>query len=356
MYLRYSKRRYLQFYRGFDRFRMKCFFHQALLHWGYSARQCIIDNTNLARLRGLGKEAIIVPEMEAFAKQYGFGFFCHALKHANRKAGEERSFWTVETNFFPGRSFQNLEDLNRQALEWSTVRLEHRAQGKSHLIPVKAFEHERSFLIQLPGHLPAPYRTHTRAVDEYGYAAFDGNFYWVPGEGRQTVTVIEYAVTIKICRDRQCLAEYSLPAESVRNQPFHPRGLSAPPHKPHQRKQPALEEEKQLRALSPSVSGYVDFILQTPGIYRHEHLRRLLALSRKMTPELFVKSVERAHKYRIIDLPTLQRIAQLYLEEGSGDLPWVQVDETFRQREAYLEGSLTEAPDLSIYQTPPDHE
>ena len=30
IYLRYSKRRYLRFYRAFDRFKMKCFFHEAL--------------------------------------------------------------------------------------------------------------------------------------------------------------------------------------------------------------------------------------------------------------------------------------------------------------------------------------
>src|SRR5687768_8298873 len=51
IYLRYSKRRYIRFYRKFDRFRMKCFLHEALLHWGYTAKICIIDNTNLARLR-----------------------------------------------------------------------------------------------------------------------------------------------------------------------------------------------------------------------------------------------------------------------------------------------------------------
>ena len=356
MYLRYSKRRYLQFYRSFDRFRMKCFFHQALMHWGFSAHQCIIDNTNLARLRGAGKLAVINPEMEAFAKQYGFRFICHAIKHANRKAGEERSFWTVETNFLPGRTFQTLEDLNGQALEWSTVRMEHRPQGKGRLIPAKAFEHERSYLTALPAHLPAPYRPHNRGTDEYGYAAFDGNFYWVPGEGREPVSVIEYADQIKICRARECLAAYRLPADGVRNQPFHPPGGPAPRHKPRHRHQPAHEEEKRLRDIAPSVSLYVDFILKTPGIYRHEHLRRLLALSRKMTPELFIKSVERAHKYRIIDLPTLERIARLYLEEGM-PLPCVDIDENFREREAYQEGSITEAPDLSIYEkNHSDHE
>lgn len=65
LYLRYSKRRYLRFYRMFNRFRMKCFFDEALKFWAYSAPVCIIDNTNLARLRGTGKDAVIVPEMEA---------------------------------------------------------------------------------------------------------------------------------------------------------------------------------------------------------------------------------------------------------------------------------------------------
>jgi hypothetical protein len=85
IYLRYSKRRYLKFYRVFNRFVMKCFLHEALMFWEHAAAQCIIDNTNLARLRGVGKHAVIVPEMREFAKRYGFQFVCHELDHPNRK-------------------------------------------------------------------------------------------------------------------------------------------------------------------------------------------------------------------------------------------------------------------------------
>ena len=169
LYLRYSKRRYLQFFRKFNRFRMKCFLHTALMFWGYAGRICVIDNTNLARLRGTGRNAVIVPEMAAFATAHGFRFVCHEKGHANRKAGEERSFWTVETNFFPGRHFSSLEDLNQQALEWSTVRMEHRPVSKTGLIPAQAFEQERAALVALPAHLPAPYLCHERKTDQYGY-------------------------------------------------------------------------------------------------------------------------------------------------------------------------------------------
>jgi transposase len=353
LYLRYSKRRYLKFYRHFDRFRMKCFLHEALTGWGYAARQCIIDNTNLARLRGTGRHAVIVPEMAAFSRQYGFNFHCHELKHANRKAGEERSFWTVETNFLPGRTFADLADLNRQALTWATERMEHRPQTKLALIPAKAFEHERSFLVALPPHLPPPYQVLQRATDQYGYLTFDANYYWVPGTGREDVNVLQYADRLKIHRHRQCLAEYPLPAEGVRNQWFSPEGFPLPPHQPKNRREPTQEEEKRLRAIAPSVSAYLDWVLERKGLTRHRFLRSLLALSRKMSAELFVKSVERAARFRIEDIPTLERIVLLYLQQGIGGLPAAQVDEHFTQREAYLEGSLTEAPDLSIYQDPP---
>ncbi len=73
-----------------------------------------------------------------------------------------------------------------------------------------------------------------------------------------------------------------------------------------------------------------------------------------MSVELLSRSLERALKYRITSLETIERIALLYLQQGSGDLPLAPVDETFRQRESYQQGFLTEPPDLSIYQDPPE--
>ncbi len=354
LYLRYSKRRYLKFYRVFGRFQMKCFFHQALSFWGYVPRHCIIDNTNLARLRGTGRQAVMVPEMAAFAQQYGFEFICHEKRHANRKAGEERSFYTVETNFLPGRSFSHLEDLNQQALQWATVRMEHRPQTKAGIIPAKAFEHERTFLQPLPPYLPAPYKFYDRDVDQYGYIAVEGNFYWVPGTDRATVTVLHYADHLKIYRTRVCLAEYRLPADGVRQARFSPEGLPKPPHAPKNCKAPTQEEEKRLRAIAPVISAYLDWVLERKGPARHRFLRSLLALSRKMSAELFIPCIERAAKYRIEDISTIERIALLGLQQGAALLPVVAIDDQFTQREAYLEGSLTEAPDLSIYQDPKD--
>ncbi len=349
LYLRYSKRRYLKFYRAFNRFRMKCFLHEALTFWGYAARECIIDNTNLARLRGSGATALIVPEMERFGASYGFRFLCHALRHANRKAGEERSFWTVETNFLPGRTFQSLEDLNAQALEWATVRMEHRPQGKARLVPAKAFEHEYRFLLELPGHLPAPYQVHERGTDQYGYAAFEGNYYWVPGTKREDVKVLHYADRLTLYHARECLAEYPLPADGVKNAKFAPPGQPQPRHNPSNRRRPTEEEEKRLRAMGESVGRYLDFALKPKGIERHRFLRGLFALSREISPEVFLRTIERALRYRIVAMDTLRRMALLLMDASEQPLPAVDVDESFRTRDAYLEGRLTDAPDFSRY-------
>jgi len=356
LYLRYSKRRYLKFYRAFNRFKMKCFLHEALMYWGHAAPLCIIDNTNLARLRGTGSAAVIVPEMVAFAKQYGTEFICHALNHPNRKAGNERSFWTTETNFLPGRTFESLEDINRQAFEWATVRMANRPQGGTGLITAKAFEHERGYLVKLPAHLPAPCRVHERGTDQYGYAAFSGNYYWVPGTRRDAVKVLEYSDRLMLYKARECLAEYPLPADGVRNGRFSPEGQPEPRHKPSNHRKPTQQEEDRLRGMSESVAQYLDLVLKPMGQKRHGFLRKLFALSRKMTPALFIASIERAHKYRITDMTAIERIAALSITQGIGALPFTEIDESFRQRDSYLEGRLTDVPDLSVYENTQEDE
>ncbi len=349
IYLRYSKRRYLKFYRAFNRFAMKCFLHEALMFWRYAARNCIIDNTNLARLRGAGGSAVIVPEMDAFARSRGFQFVCHALDHPNRKAGNERSFWSVETNFLRGRTFESLEDLNQQAFEWATVRMEHRVLTKARVIPAQLFDHEQLYLHMLPKHLPAPYLTHRRVTDQYGYVAFGANYYWVPGTRRDDTKVLQYADRLKIFSHYECLAEYPLPPDGTRHQHYSPPGEPKPRHQPRGRRRDARLEEKRLRELGDEVSIYLDFALSAPGVQRHRFTRELFALSRKLTSEVFRKMADRARRYRIVELATLRRIAWLCLSQEDDVLPEVEVDGGFRQRPAYQEGYLTDQPDLSRY-------
>jgi len=368
LYFRYSKIRYLKFYRSFNRFRMKCFLHEALTFWGYAAQVCIIDNTNLARLRGSGKNAVMVPEMEQFARQYSFKFECHEIGHSNRKAGNERGFFTVVTNFFSGRSFDGLQDLNASALDWATRRMANRPVGKSGLIPARAFEDEKPFLKRLPCFVPAPYLVHKRQTDQYGYASFEGNFYWVPGSSLVEVTLLQYSDKLKLYHQRKLLAEYDLPADGVKNERFWPKGQSKPQHQPKHRKNPTTHEEQKLRAVSAGISAYLDFALkaglgrlpgqgaQPGGKPKHRFLRQLYNLQQKMALPLFVKTIDRALTYRITDLATLERIAVLLMRGENHELQFVEVDPSLKNRSSYLEGRFTDEVDFSYYEKILDNE
>jgi len=348
VYYRYSKQYYLKFYRSFNRFHMKCFFHEALSFYGYSAPVCIIDNTHLAVLRGTGKNAVMVPEMIEFTKRYGFHFQAHEIKHSDRKAGNERGFWTVETNFFPGREFSSMEDLNAQALEWATVRMANRPRGKAGLLPAKAFEHEKSFLTKLPEGLPPPYRVHERSIDQYGYIIFATNHYWIPSGERGSVKVLEYAGELKIVTGRRELACYPLPKQDVRNKIF-PENRPQLFQPKRGRDNASLDEERVLRAKGPEVSRYLDLLLSRKGTSKHRLIRQLFRLSQRLSPQLFLRVIQRAVRFRVNDMSTLEDMARLLVMDSDFCDFTADLDHDFQRRESFQEGEFTDSPDFSTY-------
>ncbi len=288
--------------------------------------------------------------MEQFARQYGFEFICHEVNHPNRKAGNERSFYTVETNFFPGRKFEDMEDLNRQAIEWATVRMANRPVSGTVLIPARAFEHEQAYLIKLPPYIPPPYLTHRRGTDQYGYVSFDGNFYWVPDGAGDEVSVLQYSKSLKIYHKRILLVDYPLPPDGVKNRSFSPQGVPRPGHQPKNRKHPTAQEEKKLRAAAVEVDEYLSFALKPKGTQKHRFIREMFSLYQKIALPLFIKTISRALKYRITDIKTVERIAILHISrDGDYETPLMEIDKEFKDRETYHEGRLTDDPDLAIY-------
>jgi hypothetical protein len=172
------------------------------MFWGYAATECIIKNTDLARLRGTGKNTVIVPEMEAFGKLHGF---CRiTIKRSCQPQGRRGAEVLYGGNkLVSERQDESLEDMNHQALDRSTVRMDNRPVAEKGLIPAEAFEHERSYLVKLPPHLPPPYLVHERATDQHGYISFDGNYHWVPETKREEVRVFEYGYRLKKVKSLQ---------------------------------------------------------------------------------------------------------------------------------------------------------
>ena len=358
LYFRYSKIRFIKFYFSDNRFNMKCFLDEALRYWGYCADICIIDNTCLAVWYGTGSNAVFHSEMIHFSQNYGFSWKAHALGHANRKAGKERNFLTLITNFVAGRVFISLEDLNRQAFDWATDRFAKRPQSKTKLIPIDTFEKEKAYLNKLPAYIPLPYEIikPDRIVDVYGYVAYDANYYWVPeyfhgnkSDRIKTVKVVRYASHIVLYYHTKELLRYNLPKAEVKNERFVPEGVSVR-YQPRHRKKTSHLEEKALRALGNTVSRYIDFVKSKECRLRqkHHYLRRLFLLSGKIAPSLFIRTIAQALQYRVDNVDTLSRIASQIMSRDSGASAGTAVtfNNEFMERDAYKEGCLNDERDI----------
>lgn len=351
LYYRFSKVRYVKFYRSFNKFAMKSFFHEATAFWKFVAGRCVIDNTSLAVRCGTGKNAIFHDDMNAFAKRLGFEWLAHELGHSDRKGGKERNFRTLNTSFFPGRSFRSLDDLNHQVFEWATEMYFRRPQEKTKLIPVELWEQEKPHLEPIPDYVEPPYQDHGRGSDKNGYVSMYANYYWVPGSKLERhLKVIEYPGRIKIFRNRQMLIEYPLKPEDVKYQQVWPDGVTAK-KKTGQTHLTSAEEEIKIRASGEIAVRYLEFIKSKEGAvhYRNRFIKNLYSLSLRIAPAVFQKALERALSYKINSCEAIDRIAVQMMRVDLQEWPEIAQARNFEQRSAYQDGRITDEPDLFSY-------
>ena len=348
LYYRYSKCRYLRFYSVFNRFMMKCFFHQAITYYGFSCRKCIIDNTHLAVDKGSGKNAIFSKEMVHFAKLYGFFWMAHEIKHSNRKAGVERGFRILETNFFPGRRFSSLEDLNDQAQRWCDS-FNNTPNKKTKLIPREQFQLEIPHMKKVSSSLPAPYLIHHRQIDQYGYIAFGCNSYWIPRSTTGEIALFQYADSIKIYGNKcKLLTEYPLPPFGVRDRIFTPKGIN-PGYRPRHHQVSMEAEEKYLLSLDKEMKEYLGKVLiGSSSTTKHRYLRMLFHLQRKMGKYLFLKAIFKSMEYGVYEVDRLEGIA-VNMMKGVESLSF-NIPKDKQLSENYITGEFTEPADFSRYE------
>jgi hypothetical protein len=206
---------FAQCYPTFNRFYAKIFLTEAFKFLDGAAERCTIDNTSVIIASGSGPDAVVAPEMAAFARRFGFTFVAHRIGDANRSAGVERSFHYIENNFYPGRDFSSLSDLNAQLRAWciqSNNTFRRHLQAK----PVDLFRTEQPQLKPLPPHIPEVYALHHRVVDLCGYVHLHTNRYSVPPEhiGRD-VELRETLDQVRVFARRQLIATHARQREGA---------------------------------------------------------------------------------------------------------------------------------------------
>ena len=113
-----------------------------------------------------------------FAVDIGFTPKVCRVRSPQTKGKVERLVYYVKDNFFPGRYFEDLGDLNRQSLGWCRS-VDSKTHGTTGEVPMLALKNEKLFALP-PQAVLGKYRWETRVVTREGLVSFDGIRYGVP--------------------------------------------------------------------------------------------------------------------------------------------------------------------------------
>jgi hypothetical protein len=311
--LAYSRRLFIQYYPRFTRFEAKAFLLDAVRFMDGACPVCIIDNTSVLLAAGAGADAVVAPEMLAFARTLGFRFRAHRVGNPDRKGRIERPFAYVEGNFLAGRSFRDWDDLNAQALAWCREVANHKPKRPLGMSAEAAYLIEKPHLQPLPDVLPPVYELLDRVVDLAGYVSVDTNRYSVPERFvGQAVAVYKLPAEIRISRKDQTIAAHPRlvgQRDSRSTVPGHHQAPARESHVP-------TPEAALLSADHPSLASYAAALKKRGHGWGRRALRRLIELKRTYPGAPFIAAVEHALHYRMFDLG---RLEALILERVAGD-------------------------------------
>jgi len=143
----------------------------------------------------------------ALAQHYGFTPRACAAYRAKTKGKVERPFRYVRQDFYLGREFRDLEDLNAQFTDWRGSVANRRRHGSTQRIVEALFALEQPQLAPLPA---GPYRTAVqleRRITRDGVVSVGHNFYSVPDGTRQRAVEVHALLDeVQIFEDSRLIA------------------------------------------------------------------------------------------------------------------------------------------------------
>lgn len=309
----YSRAIFAEVHARWSRFECRAFHTDAIMYFGGAASRCMIDNSSVIIAQGNGRNAIAAPSMVALGERFGFHFEAHALGDANRSARVERPFHYIENNFYPGREFADLDDLNAQLREWCD-RVNNRPRRSLPKTPFELLAAERPHLRPLPAFVPEVYDLHVRRVDVEGYVTLHTNRYSLPTPliGR-TVEVRESMKQVRIFDGHRLVVTHprSVPGARARHTlPEHEHG-----GRQSLRVGPS-EQEKLLGQVSPTLGELVGRLRKRHGGQALRAVRRLHKMYLDYPTDVLVAAVSEALAF---DLCDLGRIEQMVLRRIRGE-------------------------------------
>lgn len=172
MVLGYSRKMYIEFFTQATLDFLRLGMVHAFQFFGGVTQEVLTDNMKSAVQSRTRKAVNFNPRFETFAAELGFSIKVCKVRCPAAKGKSERLVHYVKNNFMPGRGFDNLVDLNVQALQWCSS-VDEKEHGTTKRIPSEAWA-EESLRALPPSDVTDRYLWLTRSVGLDGFVAFEG--------------------------------------------------------------------------------------------------------------------------------------------------------------------------------------
>jgi transposase len=211
MVLSYSRRIFLRFYLGDDTANFLRGHVGAFEHFESVPRTLLYDNLKTAVLERVENAIRFNTELIKLAAHYRFAPKPVPVARPTSKGKVERAIQYVRSSFFMAREFEDLEDLNVQAIKWCQKEAERRqCRSDTSLTVAEAFQKERQHMIALPGESYPIFERKPVQVGKTPYVRFQGNDYSVPHKFvRRSLLVQASSELVQIVNGLEVVAEHS---------------------------------------------------------------------------------------------------------------------------------------------------
>ena len=350
MVLGYSRYQYIEFTfgRNLASF-LACHVH-AFEYFGGVPEELLYDNLKTAVLSHVDGTVEWQPTFADFAAYYGFVPRACRPYRPKTKGKVERPFPYIRSNFFLGRSFDGLDELNRQARHWLDHIAHVRIHGTTHERPVDRFKGERARLHALPAKayhtLETVYRTATRdCVISYG-----GNFYSVPARhaGRRHLRVEVSSTELAIYHNTEPIARHRI-CQGRHHRIMDPKHLEG--MVPKTPLTPLQLKLRELRELGPVAARFIDGLVQTQTRLLPWHVGHLREALFKYDSDLFLKALERAVEYQAFDARTIENLCRKMQRRMCQDGEAIPIGEVLNNLMARFDEGQVHQRNLRDYET-----
>lgn len=226
----------------------------------------------------------------------------------NKGAGHEKGrvedgVGYIRYNFWPGRTFSDIDDLNAQAIKWRDQFANARTHATTRKIPVLMFEQEKEKLLPRG----EPFDTdevRSPRISPMFRVDFDGNSYSAPWRlAGRIVTLKANASTVNIFYNTRRIATHTRSWEKNKDikNPAHEEGLKE--LKPGAS---ASTEIASVKALGPDAEKYLSLIPSQTASIRGE-LRHLMVLIAVYGERLVLETIKKALHEGVIGAAYLER-------------------------------------------------